>query len=240
MGANGQRYAEHIEGIDPVESGFSSFLDETGHRVPQQLPSPELAGPGVMYRSMKAAPGAGAPAQMIAPAEIAKRGLSGARSAVADRALAGDALGELGDMEQRFLQQRTVPMSLQQAQRMKRAEQDLAEAAYAARRSGGPVNSSQQQFHEGIARGAREAIEHRAPEVIPMNKRSQELIGLNRALEDASFRNVPGVGLVRTMLGNFAPGMASGAAIGIDRASKVPFNAALKTALIAALGGAQE
>ena len=91
---------------------------------------------------------------------------------------------------------------------------------------------------KAMARGLRGGIEARVPGVKAVNADSQELIGLSRALEDASFRNVPGVGLVRTMLGNFAPGAASGVGIAADRTARFPFNDAMKTALIAILSGA--
>jgi hypothetical protein len=126
---------------------------------------------------------------------------------------------------------------LDQAQALKGEAQDLASRAYRAADRGGPMTDLSAESDKAMARGLRGAIESRVPGVKGVNAHSQELIGLDRALDDASFRNVPGVGLIRTMLGNFAPGTASGAAIAADRAGHLPWNETLKAALIAAMGG---
>ncbi len=209
------------------------------HPTMPELRDPRSAG-SLLRDAPEAAPYAGAEAHgnMIAPREIADRGLGPVRTELADRALAGDALDEVGALHQRFITQRPNPLNLQETQRLKQAEQALADSAYRAEQMGNPVNGVSPQFHRGIARGAREAIEQRAPEVVPLNKHAQELIGLNRAIEDATRRNVPGVGSIRSLLGDFAPATASRVGIEMNRAgAKFPFNDALKTALIAALGG---
>lgn len=73
------------------------------------------------------------------------------------------------------------PISLSETQGLKQAEQDLAQRAYRARDAGRIVNlSPRAQYAEAAARGAREAIETRVPSVIPVNRRTQELIGLAR------------------------------------------------------------
>jgi len=78
------------------------------------------------------------------------------------------------------------------------------------------------------------------PGVADVNKHTQELIGLTRALEDATRRNVPGVGSLRTLLGDFAPSMASRGGIALDRAGGLPLPASMRTAaLLAALAGEQ-
>ena len=193
---------------------------------------------GVLMRDLPPTPGGGAPAQMVAPAEIAQRGLGAARSDLSNRALAGDALDEIGALENRFLSQRTRPMSLVDTQAMKQAEQELADSAYKAQAMGHPVNGVETQFHRGIARGSREAIEQRAPEVAPLNQQAQKLIGLKLALEDAGRRNIPSVWGLRSLLGDFMPAASSRAGIAADRAGQyAPLPASFKTALIAALGG---
>lgn len=239
--SNGKRAIEHIPG-DPIDTLHSSFLDETGH-VPGPLPSPELSGPGVLLRDNPTLGGAGRGAypQMIAPEEIAGRGLKGAKAELSDRALAGDATGALDDLQRRFLEQRGSALTLTEAQRLKQAEQALSDASYRSEQMGHPVNGIDAQFHKGIARGAREAIEQRAPEVGPLNKKTQQLIGLSRALEDATRRNVPGVGSLRTFLGDFMPNVASRGAIGADRVGRSPVTAAaLRTALMEAIGQLQQ
>lgn len=128
---------------------------------------------------------------------------------------------------------------LGKAQELKGEAQDLASRAYRAADRGGPMTDLSAEADKAMARGLKGGIEKRVPGIKPVNADSQELIGLSRALEDASFRNVPGVGVIQTLLGNFAPASASAGAIGMDRAARVPFGDALKTALIAALGGGQ-
>lgn len=125
---------------------------------------------------------------------------------------------------------------LTRAQELKGEAQDLASRAYRAEDLGNPINDLSAASDKAMARGLRQGIETRVPEVGPLNQRSQELIGLERALEDATRRNVPGVGSVRTLLGDFAPNVASRAGIGFDRAGKVPFHDAFRTALLALLG----
>jgi hypothetical protein len=226
------RYAEYIEGVDPVESMYASGLDETGHRVPTSLESPELAGPGVVYREMQSAPGRGAHGSMIAPDEIARRGLGSVRSELSDRALSGDANDALSTLEQRFLSQRKAPLTLQEAQRLKQAEQGLADTAYKAEASGGPVNGIDARFHQGVARGAREAIEQRVPSVGPLNAQTQSLIGLRNAIENANMRNV-GIG-VKGLIADTTPGLMSGGAIAAHKAA--PAAPSFLRALMAALG----
>lgn len=232
MSQSGGRYAEYIEGVDPVESMYASGLDQTGHRVPTSLESPELAGPGVMYRDMKATAGRGAYGSMIAPEEIARRGLGSVRAELSDRALSGDASDALSDLQQRFLQQRNSALTLQEAQRLKQAEQGLADTAYKAEANGGPVNGIDARFHQGIARGTRQAIEQRVPSVGPLNAQTQSLIGLRNAIENANMRNV-GIG-VKGLIADTTPGLMSGGAIAANRAA--PAAPSILRSLLAALG----
>jgi hypothetical protein len=205
------RYAERLPG-DPVETLYSSFLNETGHRIPA-LPSPELAGPGVVLRDApaEAYTGMAAHGNMVNPREIAQRGLAGPRADLANRALGGDATSELDALQQRFLAQRGQPLTLQDVQRMKQAEQGLADSAYKAEAMGHPVNGVDAQFHQGIARGSREAIEQRVPSVGPLNAQTQDLIGIRNAIENANMRNV-GIG-VKGLIGDAMPAVISKGAI---------------------------
>jgi hypothetical protein len=213
------------------------------HPTVPDLRDPRSAGVLLREAASDTAPytGEAAHGSMIAPAEIAKRGLGTARAELSERALSGDATGELAALEQRFLQQKGAPLTLTQAQRLKQAEQALSDAAYKSEQMGHPVNGVEAQFHKGIAHGTREAIERRVPEVGPLNKKTQELIGLMRSLEDATRRNVPGVGSIRSLLGDFVPSVSSRAGIAADRFGKsAMLPASFKTALIAALAGEQE
>jgi hypothetical protein len=250
IGGLGQQTRDALAARDAVRPAVRGYLPpaqgvELG-AAPIHPTMPNLRDPrsaGVLLRDAPQTAGpvsTAAHGSMIAPAEIAQRGLAPVRAELSDRALAGDATDQLAALQERFLSQRPTPLTLTEAQRLKQAEQALADSAYRAEQMGNPVNGVDPQFHQGVARGAREAIEQRAPEVIPLNKRTQGLIGLSRAIEDATRRNVPGVGSLRTFLGDFAPNAASRVGIAADRlGTSGTLPPSLKAALIAALGGDQ-
>lgn len=131
-----------------------------------------------------------------------------------------------------------IPLS--KAQALKEEAQDLASRAYRAEDLGHPITDLSAASDRAQAAGLQRGIEARVPGVKEQNSQTRELIGLSRALEDATRRNVPGVGSIRTLLGDFVPSVSSRLGIAADRAAGLPFNDALKAALIAALGGGQE
>lgn len=150
------------------------------------------------------------------------------RPAVLDRLQAFDAKNPNG-----------IP--LLRAQDLKSEAQDLASRAYRAQDLGHPITDLSAASDKAMASGLRQGIEARVPGVAGVNAHTQELIGLKRALEDALRRNVPGVGSIRSLLGDFAPSAASHVGIGADRLGRSGvMPASFKTALIAALGGQQE
>lgn len=127
------------------------------------------------------------------------------------------------------------------AQDMKGELQDLASRVYRAQDKGNPVLDLSADTNAALARGLRHQIGANAeavgvPGVHAANARTQELMGLTRALEDATKRNVPGVGSIRTLLGDFVPSVASAGGIGLDRAGAA-MPAAFRTALLALFGG---
>ncbi len=126
---------------------------------------------------------------------------------------------------------------LGKAQGLKERAQDLATRAYRAEDLGHPINDLSAAADQAQAAGLQKGIEARVPGVDKQNANTRELIGLSRALEDATQRNVPGVGSIRSLLGDFIPSVSSGIGIAAERASGLPLNHALKAALIAALGG---
>jgi hypothetical protein len=75
---------------------------------------------------------------------------------------------------------------LTKAQGLKREAQDLAETAYKARDKGATINSMEALTNEAQAKGLRQAIETRVPEVAAVNTRTQDLMGLTRGAEHAS------------------------------------------------------
>lgn len=75
---------------------------------------------------------------------------------------------------------------LTKAQGLKREAQDLAESAYRAQDRGANVNGTDLLMNEAQARGLRQEIERAVPDVGPINRRTQDLVGLTRAAEHAS------------------------------------------------------
>jgi hypothetical protein len=132
-------------------------------------------------------------------------------------------------------------ITLTKAQGLKEEAQDLASRAYRAEDLGHPLTDLSAASDRAMATGLQKGIEARVPSVKDVNAHTRELIGLTRALEDATRRNVPGVGSIRTLLGDFVPSVSS--ELGI-RASQLGRSAALpasfRTALIAALSGGDE
>jgi hypothetical protein len=130
---------------------------------------------------------------------------------------------------------------LLRGQVLKQEAQDAASKAYRAQELGHPITDLTAAGDKAQARGFRKAIEARVPGVDAVNARSQQLIGLARTLEDANRRNVPGVGSLRSLLGDFVPSVSSRAGIVLDRTGRSSLTpASFRTALIAALGGQQE
>lgn len=242
---------------DAYRPPVRGYLPEATESIPLGArPSRSLPSPAVLQRPMKSVPGPGAPPTMIDPREIAGA-LSGARGELSERALGAADVDQLGQLESQFLAQQSRPLSLTQANAMKRAEQKISDASYRAAEAGHPVNAVEAQFHKSIAKGAREAIERKAPEVGPLNQRTQALGGLKSALDDAETRNhilsrliVPtaagvsagfGSGDVSTGLGSAAttaaltaPGNLSRGAIGLYKFGQANIPAHLLRAAILA------
>lgn len=126
---------------------------------------------------------------------------------------------------------------LGRAQALKGEAQELASKAYRAEDLGHPISDLSAAGDKAQARGLRKGIEARVPGIDAVNSRSQDLIGLLRTLEDANRRNVPGVGSLRTLLGDFVPSVSSRGGIAAHQAGSSPITAAaMRTALIALMG----
>ena len=210
-------------GLAPAHATLNPDVTDAGpHRLqflgdaaqPTLGPTPELAGPGVLMREMQAAPGKGAYPGQVDPRKIAQ-GLTGARAEVSDRALNARALEELDALEMEFLANHPTAKTLTQTNKLKRAEQRLANRAFRAAEQGTAATDTPALFHKGIASGAQREIEKQAPEVIPLNLRTQELGGLLRALRQAE-KNAPGP----TLNPMSWPGVSSRAAFLADDATK--------------------
>ncbi len=86
----------------------------------------------------------------------------------------------------------TWPIPLTEAQALKRGEQEIANNIYRSVERGGHVPATTQtraQFGKSVANSTQRAIEQQVPEVATINKRTQDLIGLERLAERASEHN---------------------------------------------------
>lgn len=105
---------------------------------------------------------------------------------------------------------------LPRAQQLKETAQDAASGAYRAIERGTQKQlGADDLLDAATAKGLRKGIEARVPEVAQHNQRSQRLIGVSRALEDAIERdaNTVGIGGAKDVLAMMAGGgaMAAGA-----------------------------
>lgn len=208
------------EGAPVTQGGASKItgrLRMSADQAKQLISDAEMAGAPPVQTSDVAAEFGDVFKQGRAQAEL---GRPDPRPAVHERLRTFDAKNPAG-----------IPLS--RAQVLKSEAQDLATKAYRAEDMGHSITDLSTASDAAMARGLRKAIEARVPAVADVNARTQELIGLQRAQEDALRRNVPGVGSIRTLLGDFIPGVSSTAAIAADRSvgATRPMLRALLTAL---------
>jgi hypothetical protein len=132
---------------------------------------------------------------------------------------------------------------LTEAQTLKREAQDAASRTFRAIDRGNVVNDAEALTDKAIATGLRKSIETRVPEVAPINQRTQQLMGLTKALEDAEARSGGVVGLnPANWISGLAPGLGSKLTFAADTAGQSmrnPTGLTLQRALIAALLGEQ-
>lgn len=127
-----------------------------------------------------------------------------------------------------------VPINV--AQTLKRELQDMAAKVYRAADRGAPMTDLGADTNAALATGLRKGIEQEIPGIADVNSRTQGLIGLQHALENAQMRNVHGVGF-HAFTGDLMPAAASQLAIGAHTAA--PYTPTLLRALVTALGGDQ-
>lgn len=179
----------------------------------------------------------------------------------------GERIREVSDIGERLIQENPNPIKLLDAQKMKQAAQRDAAEGFKKINAGADISSVPTDANVAIARGLRREIEKRA-DVGALNQNTQELMGLDVALENALRRiqnNQPigmnaliasgaglgagagtgdpgiggGVGLGILALTN--PYLASRVAIGADRLSPVIGEGAnlYRAALLSQLGEEQ-
>lgn len=111
----------------------------------------------------------------------------------------------------------TGDIPLVRAQALKETAQDASSGAYRALERGGQKQlSGDDLLDTAVARGLRKGIESRVPAVASHNQRTQSLIGVKRALEDAIERdaNTIGIGGAKDTLAMMAGGGAYAAGAG--------------------------
>lgn len=171
-----------------------------------------VEGAGTIARPMNAAPGLGAPPQMVAPDVLASTVRQDVLSNIDGRALRGPDSRRLGTMIDDFLKTHTGPMTLAETQALKQSEQELSRQAYTAYASGKAVTNIPALFHEAVASAAQKAIEARVPSVGAQNAETQALIGIQKAIQQALRPSISNQ-FIRTV-GQTATGGAIGGLVG--------------------------
>lgn len=133
------------------------------------------------------------------------------------------------------------PVGVTRNQELKQSAQSDANSAFRAQDRGAQINDTTAKLDKAIAVGRQKAAETRVPGIKDVNKRTQDLMGLESVLEGAQMKSSSPLGWnpIHAASAMF-PGASSHAAFGLQSASKLPFNDAFKTALLAALMQGQE
>lgn len=197
---------------------------------------------------------AGAPA---IPAMRVVKGLRPVATEVRKRVQAGKAseMPEVVERAKNLVRRNPGGIKLTDAQTLKKALQDDAEAAYRAQDRGASVSDVTRRLDQAEASALRSEIERAVPSVAAENQRAQRLIGARRALADSEDR--PGVlgkqlalmqaggalasgnsSLLATGLGTAMldyPAVGTSVGIGLDRAGRVLDSTALHRAALLAL-----
>jgi hypothetical protein len=112
---------------------------------------------------------------------------------------------------------------LTRAQDIKGEAQEMASRTFRAIEQGNPVRDTTALTDKAVATGLRKAIEQRVPGVADVNRRTQELMGLQEALEAAEARSGGITGWnPLNVIGGIMPSMGSRAAFLVDAVSKAP------------------
>lgn len=107
-----------------------------------------------------------------------------------------DDAAEVVDRASTFMRRNKGGITPTAAQGLKREAQELATSAYKARDRGASINETTALLDEAQARGLKADLERVAPDVGPVNQRTQDLMGIERAADHAS-----GTGHVLSRLG---------------------------------------
>lgn len=151
---------------------------------------------------------------------------------------------ELAQRGAAMYRQNKQGIPLTRAQELKREAQDMASRTFRAIEKGNPVKDTTGLADKAVATGLRKAIEQRVPGVAPVNARTQSLMGLQEAMEQAESRNGGIVGLnPLNWLSGAAPNIGSRMAFTADSVSRAPLaggSRALMAALMALMGSGEQ
>lgn len=133
------------------------------------------------------------------------------------------------------------PQPVTRNQTLKQSAQADASKAFRAADRGATINDTTAQLDKAVAVGRQKAAEARVPGIKDVNARTQSLMGLEHALENAEMKSASPLGFNPVnWAGAMMPGATSKVAFGIDAASHAPMAGTLRNALIAALMGSEE
>ena len=118
------------------------------------------------------------------------KALRPARDVAQQRAALGlaDDTPEIASRARALARQHPGGIPVERAQTLKKTAQDLADTAFRTQERGGTVRTVEPQLNQAVARGLKTGIEERVPAVGAINKRTQDLMGLTKALEAAEGR----------------------------------------------------
>lgn len=175
----------------------------------------------------------------VGPRDIVKE-FRGVRDEIANRA-ANARPGAGGEMQEIVTRAKGLrlagPQSVARNQVLKQSAQTDASNAFRAAERGTPINDVTAKLDKAVAIGRQKAAEARVPGIADVNKRTQNLMGLEGALETAERKSASPLGFNPVNWGTaMAPGLGSRAAFTADSLTRAPIPGALRT-LLALLAG---
>lgn len=203
---------------DLAEAGFREGVSLTNRGAAK---AEKLVGQSAQQATDKLAIMERAGSSPVQPHELVS-GMTRTAGKVSKQPLRADDLQTISDMRTRVLAENPNPIPLTQANEMKQAAQRVATQGYKQIDRGAPINSVPLDVNMDIAHALRQAIESRVPSVGPINARTQDLIGLQRAAEHAGgtghwLSRVGGAGVLGGLGftgGGFIPALGAAAAGG--------------------------
>lgn len=177
---------------------------------------------------------AGAPP--VGPREIVRE-FRGVRDDIVKRAenAAPEAAGQMQQVVERAKGlRRQGAKGVTRNQELKQQAQRDANTAFRAQDRGAVINDVGAELDKAVAVGRQKAAEARIPGIADVNKRTQSLMGLETALEDAEMRNAGMVSWNPAHIARaLAPGLTSRGVFMLDSASRAALPGTARNALLA-------